>query len=567
MNSDEKQLSLLLSPLSLRDSKAQGPGDVLRASIVVAKAVGNVLRSTYGPRGMDKLIRDAESNITVSNDGATILKLLPVRHPIAHILVDTCLAHDKAVGDGTTGVVLLAASLLDRAGTLLQQVHLQEVIHGYEDALDLILEQIQKLGKPSTQESLCNVASTSLNSKMLKPHSAFFVDLLQKILALVPKLEPANFRIVKVPGADLRNSYVCDGLMIPPTFTYAGAEQQAKFLSNPKILILDHEIEHKHQKEYAQVVIDNPMEYNEFIKAEWELVYERLERIVATGCNIVLNVQGTGDVATQYFAERGIVCVSRIDLASLTLLAKSTSAAIQRSLQFLPSAQDQAENENKTRFLRENNTQTQATSTSQSENNSTSNENFPSAQILGTCREYAVKTIGAQTYHTFSGCEGVATLVLRGGSTSLLGEAERSIIDAQHAMRAILGQQEIVPGGGATEMHLSSHIRQRAAECESGKRRMVLEAFAEALVDLPRTLAENCGFDSPKIIAELTHIHQHADVPNFECYGIDVRSGGVCDTLSGGVLEGMEAKSKAILAAVDAATMILSVDRLVMAPE
>lgn len=172
--------------------------------------------------------------------------------------------------------------------------------------MQLALNHIKSIAKPANEQSLRNIAHTALNSKMLKPHASYFVDILHRVLEIVPTLDLSRVRIVNIPGSELRQSNVFGGVMFPLTFSYAGAEQQAKSFSNPKILIINHEVcillfhygslhypqvEHKHQKEYAQAVIENPEDYDDFIKAEWELVYERLEKIIATGCNIVLNSQ------------------------------------------------------------------------------------------------------------------------------------------------------------------------------------------------------------------------------------------------------------------------------------
>ena len=307
-----------------------------------AVSLANQIRTTYGPRGRDKLIVGDDGSITISNDGATILKLLKPKNPIAKLLVKLSASQDAEIGDGTTGVVLLAANLCEKAHELVNLgYHPHIIINGYKMASKFVLQEIDKLQRPIVDQ-LEKIVSVPLNSKVLSHDKDFFTRLILDGMKTTARggEETSTFgiesiQILKVPGASLQDSYLIDGIVFQRTFTYAGYEQQSKRIENPKILLLNQEIELKHQKEFAHLMINNVADYEDFVNTEWQLVYRKIDQMVQTGCNLILDMQGIGDLATQHFVRKDITNISRVEKRTMIEISKSVAAPIHSSLEGL----------------------------------------------------------------------------------------------------------------------------------------------------------------------------------------------------------------------------------------
>lgn len=315
---------------------SQGIGQLI-SNINACEAVADAVRTTLGPRGMDKLVHDGRS-ATISNDGASIMALLDIVHPAAKMLVDIAQSQDKEIGDGTTSVVLLAASFLSEARSYVKEgVHPQTIIRGFRKAQIFAVNKIKEMAvsfaegdEVKRRELLERCAGTALNSKLISGQKAFFAKM---VVDAVTKLDGDRdvtlVGVKKVKGGSVTDSFLVDGVAFKKTFSYAGFEQQPKDFDNPKILVLNVELELKSEKENAEIRLDDPSKYQSIVDAEWRLIYEKLEKCVESGAQIVLSKLPIGDLATQYFADRNIFCAGRVEADDLTRVMRATGAKIQ----------------------------------------------------------------------------------------------------------------------------------------------------------------------------------------------------------------------------------------------
>jgi T-complex protein 1 subunit eta len=326
--------------------------------------------------------------------------------------------------------------------------------------------------------------------------------------------------IKKEPGGGLEDSFIVDGVAFKKTFSYAGFEQQPKRFENPKIICLNIELELKSEKENAEIRIEDPTEYQSIVDAEWNIIYEKLEKIVKSGASIVLSRLAIGDLATQYFADRGLFCAGRVTDEDLRRVCKATGASVQTTV----------------------------------------NDVVPS--VLGSCKHFEEKQIGGNRYNLFTGCDEAktATIILRGGGEQFIDEAERSIHDAIMIARRARKHHSVVAGGGAIEMELSRYLRDFARSIQ-GKQQLIVTAFAKALEVIPRQIADNAGFDSTDILNMLRHKHASGDEGKW--FGVDIVNEGICDTFNAFVWEPTLVKFNSITAATEAACLILSVDETI----
>ena len=451
------------------------------SNITACQSIVQVLATTLGPRGMDKLIVDGNGKATISNDGATIAKLLEVVHPAARTLVDIARAQDAEVGDGTTSVVLLAGELLKLAKPFVEEgVAPQIIIRGYQSACEMALARVKQIavdvaGKEGIElrGMLEKCAMTSMNSKLVKAQQSFFAKMVvDAVLSLDPaELDEKMIGIKKIVGGALQESQLVDGVAFEKTFSYAGFEQQPKHFVNPKILLLNIELELKAERDNAEVRIEEVQEYQKIVDAEWTILFEKLERIVATGANVVLSKLAIGDVATQYFADRGVFAAGRVTEGDLVRMQAAVGGAILTTVNEVP------------------------------------------ATSIGTCAKFEERQVGEKRYNFFTGCPQAktCTLVLRGGAEQFIAEVERSLHDAIMVVRRALTHRAIVAGGGAVEMDLAKYLRDQAKTI-AGKLQLIVLAFAQAFETIPRQLCENAGFDANDILTHLRKRHASGEI-------------------------------------------------------
>ncbi|WIA31541.1 hypothetical protein OEZ86_002432 [Tetradesmus obliquus] len=506
----------------------------LVSNINACMALADTVRTTLGPRGMDKLIHDDKGRVTISNDGATIMKLLDVVHPAAKTLVDVSLSQDAEVGDGTTTVVILSGEFLREAKPFVEEgVHPRSIIKSYRQACNLAVSKVKELsvslegkGDDEKRELLLKCAATSLNSKLVSGEREFFAKMCVDAVSCLDTstLDLKMIGMKKVIGGGLRDSFLVDGVAFKKTFSYAGFEQQPKSFNNPKILLLNIELELKSEKENAEIRLDDPAQYQSIVDAEWNIIYDKLAKCADSGAQIVLSRLAIGDLGTQYFADRGIFCAGRVPEDDLQRMAKATGARMQTTVNNLDKA------------------------------------------VLGTCERFEERQVGGERYNLFTGCTKArtATIVLRGGSEQFIDEAERSLHDAIMIVRRALKHAHVVAGGGAIDMELSRALRDHARSIP-GKAQLFINAYAKALEAIPRQLCDNAGFDATDVLNKLRQKHALADGSG-KYYGVDVNSGGVVNTFDAFVWEPALVKLNAIQSATEAACLILSVDETVKNP-
>lgn len=534
------------------------------SNINACQAVVDIIRPTLGPKGLDLLVHDGKTrrhvvvrkfdffvtdffffflstgrSQTISNDGATIMKLLDIVHPAAKVLVQIARSQDDEVGDGTTSVVLLAGELLSQAKHFIEEgMHARVVIAGLRHALRLALAHIDALAvsvadrsSPAFREILTNCAGTAMNSKLIASHKAFFSEMVVNAVLLLEENEIAADEAIgvkKEPGGAMEDSIFVQGVAFKKTFSYAGFEQQPKQFVDAKVLCLNVELELKAEKDNAELRIEDPTKYQTMVDAEWKIIYDKLDACVASGANIVLSRLAIGDLATQYFADRNMFCAGRVPEADMARVTRATGAVVHSTCSGLEKA--------------------------------ASHKGW-----LGHCAKFEERQVGAERYNFFSGCPGstTATIILRGGGESFIDEAARSLHDSIMIARRALTTRRVVAGGGAIELELSARLRKQALAI-SGKQQLVVGAFAKALEVIPRQLATNAGFDPTDVMNQLRKKH-HDGGDEGKWFGVDMDNDGVRDMYKAHVWEPALVKINALTAACEAACLILSIDETVTA--
>lgn len=511
---------------------SEGKSQII-SNINACQAVTEIIKTTLGPRGMDKLISN-DRDVTITNDGATVMNLLNIVHPAVTILAEIAKSQDEEVGDGTTSVVVLAGEFLNEAKTFLEEgLHPQIIIQGFKTACQLALQkletlQIDLLSKNQEERTalLTRCAETTLNSKLVSGYKHFFAKMaVQAVSLLDEELDKSLIGIKRVTGGSCTDSILVDGVAFKKTFSYAGFEQQPKKFTNAKILLLNLELELKAEKENAEVRLEDPDQYQSIVDAEWTVIYEKLDIIAQSGANVVLSRLPIGDLATQYFADCNIFCAGRVDEADMKRTARATGAKIQTTVHKLDTS------------------------------------------VLGTCGEFEEKQIGSERFNIFRNCKQTAsaTIILRGGAQQFVEEAERSLHDAIMIVRRVSKTNCIVGGGGAIEMELSRYLREMSRNVQS-KEQIVINGYAKCLECIPRILAHNSGYDSTDVVNKLRQ--KHADSKgDGKWFGVNCMTGGIHDTREEFIWEVATVKKNALYAATEAACLILSIDETIKCPQ
>nr|CAD7393322.1 unnamed protein product [Timema cristinae] len=502
----------------------------LISNINACQAVVDAVRTTLGPRGMDKLLVN-NGKATISNDGATIMRLLDIVHPAAKTLVDIAKSQDAEVGDGTTSVVLFAGEFLKQVKPFIEEgVHPRIIIKAFRKATQLSIEMINslavKIEKSNTVEHralLEKCAATALSSKLVSHQKGFFSKMVVDAVLLLDDLLPLNMiGIKKVNGGALEDSILVDGVSFKKTFSYAGFEMQPKKYNNPKIALLNIELELKAERDNAEVRVKSVSEYQKIVDAEWNILYEKLDLIHKSGVQVVLSKLPIGDVATQYFADRDMFCAGRVPEEDLKRTMKACGGSV------MSTAHDLTDS------------------------------------VLGRCEYFEEKQIGGERFNIFTGCPNAktCTFILRGGAEQFLEETERSLHDAIMIVRRTIKNDSVVAGGGAIEMELSRALRDYSRSI-AGKEQLLIGAIAKALEVIPRQLCDNAGFDATNILNKLRQKHAQG----FSWYGVDINKEDISDNFEACVWEPAVVKINALTAASEATCLILSVDETIKNPK
>ena len=499
-----------------------------RNNIAAAKIIAEMVKTTLGPKGMDKILVDSIGDVVVTNDGATILDKMDVEHPAAKMLIEVAKAQDTSVGDGTTTVVVLTGELLKHAEELIdQKIHPSTVITGYRRALDIALRELEKIAKPiklDDKKTLKKIVNTSLGSKSLGFATDHIADLaINAVLSIVEErdgklyADKENIQIVKKMGKSLLESELINGIIVDKEVVHPA---MPKRVTNAKIALINAPFEIEKTEFSAEIRIRDPLKMKEFLDEETRILKEMVDKVVKVGANVVFCQKGIDDIAQFFLAKAGILAVRRVKASDMEKLAKATGARIVTDFDDL------------------------------------------SEKDLGYAGLVEERKIGEDKMVFVQDCKNpkAVSVLLRAGLERQLDEAERALNDAIMNMISLIRDMKYVPGGGATEMALASMIRKEAPKYP-GKEQLAMLAFAESLEMIPRTLSENAGLEPVEILTELRMRHEKGE----HGYGVEVLSGKVQDMFKAGVIEPVKVKEQVLKSAFEAAAMILRIDDVIAA--
>ncbi|KAJ1857767.1 chaperonin-containing T-complex alpha subunit Cct1 [Coemansia sp. RSA 1822] len=519
-------------------------------NVMAAQSIANVIKTSLGPVGLDKMLVDDVGDVTISNDGATILQLLEVEHPAGKILVKLAQQQDTEVGDGTTSVVVIAAELLRRANELVKShIHPATVIAGYrlacKEANRFIADQMAQKVDTLGAEALVNVAMTTISSKILGTYGTFFAEMAVDALKAVRSQDGRGkaryavgaVNILKVKGSSARESSWFTGHALYRPFTGAAMRRS---VTSPCIAVIDFDITKTRMKLGVHIVIDNPDSLEAIRKREADISAERVRMLLDAGVTAVFSTRGIDDVYVKMFAEAGAVTVTRVPKDDARRIARGCGASVLTTLATLDG--DEAVDVSA----------------------------LGSAELVEQVRlsdDDVVVVRGAREQHA-------ATVILRGANDYMLDEMERSFHDSLCAVKRVLESGSVVPGGGAVEVALDIYLESFATTLGSREQLAIVE-FANALLSIPKQLAVNAAKDSIELVAKLRAYHAAAqnaapDAPrsHLKHYGLDLHEGKLRDNVKAGVLEPAMSKIKMLKSATEAAINILRIDDMIkLVPE
>lgn len=503
--------------------------EAMRLNIMIARAVAEVLRTTLGPKGMDKMLIDSLGDITITNDGATILDEMDVQHPIGKLLVEISKSQEEEAGDGTTTAVVLAGALLDEAEKLLEKnIHPTVVVSGYKKALDVAVETLRKVAVPVNRtdyDMLKKIAMTAMGGKISETVKDYFADLAVKAISQIAEqrgdrwiADLDNVQLVKKHGGSLLDTQLVYGIVVDKEVVHPA---MPKRIVNAKIALLDAPLEVEKPEIDAEIRINDPTQMRAFLEEEETILKGYVDKLKAVGVNVVFTTKGIDDIAQYYLAKAGIMAVRRVKRSDIEKLVRATGGRLITSLEDLTEAD------------------------------------------LGFAGLVEERRVGDEKMVFVEQCKNpkAVSILIRGGFERLVDEAERNLDDALSVVADVVEEPFILPAGGAPEIEAAKAVRAFATKV-GGREQYAIEAFANALESIPKALAENAGLDAVDILTELRHRHEQADGWK---YGLDVYQGKVVDMVGLGLIEPLAVKVNAFKVAVEAASMILRIDEIIAA--
>lgn len=502
--------------------------DAQRTNILAAKAVAETVRTTLGPKGMDKMLVDSMGDITVTNDGVTILEEMQIEQPSAKMIVEVAKTQEAEVGDGTTTAVIIAGELLKNAERLLdQEVHPTVITKGYRLAAERSLDILSKIAEPVSEKDealLKKIAMTAMTGKSAEiardKLAAIAVSAIKHVIEKLnekPYIDVDNIKIEKKIGGSVEDSELIEGIVVDKERVHS---EMPKLVRNAKIALIDSALEIKDPEIDAKIQITDPSQMQAFLDAEEKMLREMVEKIAAAGANVVFCQKGIDDVAQYYLAKKGIYACRRVKKSDIDGLVRATGAKIITNLKDITAAD------------------------------------------LGSAGLVEERKVGEEHMTFVSDCKKArtVTILVRGGTEHVVDEVKRAVTDAVGDVAAALKDGKVMAGAGAPEIELSREIR-KYADTLSGREQLALQAFAEAVETIPRTLAENAGLDPIDVLTELKSAHDKGQ----RWAGINVFTGKVMDAWKEGVIEPLKIKQQAIASASEVATMILRIDDVIAA--
>ena len=506
-----------------QDTQRSTGKDAQRNNIAAAKAVAETVRTTLGPKGMDKMLVDSMGDIVVTNDGVTILEEMAIEHPTAKMIVEVAKTKEKEVGDGTTTAVVLAGELLKQAEHLLDDnVHPTVIAKGYRLAAERSKHILNELAENVTEKDLDilkKIAITAMTGKGAESAKDHLADLAVKAVIQIKDAEGINLdniKVEKVIGGGIETSELLEGIVLDKERVNFGMPKQIK---NAKLALLDVALEVKSPETDTKIEISNPEQLEAFLDREERLLKEMVKRVKDSTATVVVCQKGIDDLAQHYLAKEGIYAVRRVKKSDLDKLALATTAKIVSSLKDL------------------------------------------SSEDLGHAGLVEEIKVGDELMTYIRECKNpkAVTLLVKGGTEHVAAEVERAIKDALGDLAAALKSGKVVGGAGAIEVELAKRLRHFATSL-SGKEQLAVNAFATSLEIIPRTLAENAGLDPIDLLTELKAKH---DTKEGKWFGIDVFEGKVNDAWKAGVIEPLKIKTQAVQSASEVAELILRIDDVI----
>lgn len=518
----------------MKEGSTQTKGrEALRNNIEAAKLIASMLKSVLGPRGMDKMLVDSLGDVTITNDGATILKEMDVQHPAAKMMVEVAKAVDDRVGDGTTSSVILAGALLQKAWDLIEKdIHPTIIVDGYRRALNKAIEILSEIAVQvpyDDRTTLLKVAKTSMESKIVSVDSDVLGEIAVKAVLSVAERREAdgnvtyavdldNIKVEKKSGGSMRDSSLVEGIILDKEVAHI---EMPKRIENAKVLLLISPLEIEKTEFEAKISIEKPEQMRMFMEEETKMLKAMVDKVISAGAKVVVCQKGIDDVALYYLNRAGIMAIKRVKESDLTALAKATGGRAVTNLEDL------------------------------------------SESDLGIAGHVEERKVETDKWVFVEGCRNAkaVSILVRGGSQRVVDEAERSLHDAVMVVKDIVERPYVVAGGGATEARVAQGLRSWAAGV-TGREHFAIEAFAEALESIPLTLAENAGMD---LIDTTVKIRSAQSTGKNPWIGVDVKQMKVANMWDKNIIEPLVVKEQVLSSATEVTDMILRIDNILAA--
>ena len=511
----------------LREGTERSRGkEAQNSNIMAAKAVANAVRTTLGPKGMDKMLVDSLGDVVITNDGVTILREMDIEHPAAKMIVEVAKTQDDEVGDGTTTAAVLAGELLKVAEDLLEQdVHSTIIASGYRMAADKaseVLDTIQTSVTEDDEDLLIKIASTAMTGKGAESSKEKLSKLVVKAVKAVVEVEAGkkmvdidHIKIEKKVGASIDESELIEGLVIDKERVHPNMPKNIK---DAKIALISEPVEFKKTEVDAEINITSPDQLQLFLDQEEKMLKDMVDKIINSGANVVVCQKGIDDMAQHYLAKAGVLAVRRVKKSDMEKLARATGGSVVTNIDEI------------------------------------------SESDLGHAGHADEKKIGADAMLYITECKNpkAVSLIVRGGTEHVVDSLERALEDALRVVGVVIEDEKLVAGGGSPEVELSLRLREYAATLK-GREQLAVSKFADAMEVIPRTLAENAGLDPIDMLVELRSQHEKGN----KNAGLDVYTGEVIDMMLKGVVEPLRVKTQAINSATESAVMILRIDDVI----
>jgi thermosome len=506
-------------------SKRTRGRDAQSNNIMAAKAVAEAVRTTLGPKGMDKMLVDSMGDVVITNDGATILKEMDIEHPAAKMVVEVAKTQDEEVGDGTTSAAVVAGELLKKAEDLIEQeIHPTIIASGYRLAAEKAVEVLDSLAmnvEMSNRSLLVSIAETAMTGKgaesSKKLLSEIAVDAVTSVVDTNGKksIDKDNINIVKKVGGRIEDSELIPGMIIDKERVHTNMPENVK---GAKIALLNAAIELKDTEVDAEISITSPDQLQSFLDQEESMLKKIVQKVINSGANVVFCQKGIEDMAQHYLAKAGIFAVRRVKKSDMEKLARATGGKLITNLDEI------------------------------------------TPEDLGSAQSVEEKKVGGDNMTFVTGCDNpkAVTILLRGGTEHVVDSINSALEDALRVVGVAIEDEKLVAGGGSPEVEVALRLQEYAATLE-GREQLAVKAYAEALEVIPRTLAENAGLDPIDMLMELRSQHEKG----MKTAGLDVYEGKVVDMWKNFVVEPLRVKTQVINAATESAVMILRIDDVI----